>query len=80
MVILSLGEGVFHAFMSVVHVSFILEFLFHMHGVGHGCKDVTMGMRMSLCEACFDECMTSYMLLFVAFMYHFVGLDYIHVC
>lgn len=41
-----------------------------MQGVGHGRSDVTMGIRMSLCEACCHECMTSYMLLYVTYMCH----------
>ena len=47
--------------------------LLHMHGVGHGRSDVTMGIRM-LCEECCHECMTGYMLLYVAYMCHFVCL------
>lgn len=64
---LSLGGCVCHAFMSVSHVSIILECVLHMHGVGHVHSDVSMGMTMSLCEACCHDYMIGHMLFVLAY-------------
>lgn len=56
------GLCVCHAFMLVACVPTILEFLFHIHGVGHGHSGFAMEIRMSLCEVCCHGCMIGYML------------------
>jgi len=45
-----------------------------MHGVGHDHSDAALGIRIPLCEACCHEFMVGYMLLYFAYMCHFVCL------
>lgn len=66
------GLCVRHAFMLVVHVSVILECFLHMHGVGHGHSDITIRIRMLLCEVFFHGCMIGYMLFMFTYYKYIV--------
>jgi len=72
---------VMHAFQFYVFLSHLHSmFLLHLHDGVHGCSDVTMlNLRcyrgMHRCE-----CMNGYMLIYVAYMYHFSMFGHIPTC